>query len=314
MSSTTNDPTAAPITKDHVKDLYGTNAAEQKRLHAQHNICTAAFSNQLLVFPGAQDLLARPNLRILDNAGADGFSLTELRKQLKHPESADLISADIAPFPAETPSGAIKPGEGVRLVKQDFMQEWPSEWEGTFDLVLQRTCLSFHPTWSSAVAATRRLLRLLRPDGSGWIQLVDAAPPYGIVQPDDPPYAKFFKSIGRAPSPEDAANGIDPPIPTRLPQLLTEAVDAEGVELESLGEKRAQSKWGRCADSKEMEELGMLTVEQMVKTVEVMWEMHPQVRRVGPEEWEGLSGGVLRQVRETGFEIETAAVWGRRIR
>lgn len=129
------------------------------------------------MFPGAKDILARSNLRILDNAGADGFSLTELRKQLKHAESAELVSADIARFPRET--GEMGVGKGVSLVKQDFMEDWPSKWEGTFNLVLQRTCtsstrfplcsqltqqppgLSFHPTWSSAVAATRRVLRLL---------------------------------------------------------------------------------------------------------------------------------------------------------
>lgn len=130
------------MTKGHIVAFYGTNNAEQNRLHAQHTIGAAAFDNQLLVFPGAQGVLARPNLRILDNAGADGFSLMQLRRQLKHPESAELVSADIAPYPRETAEGEVGVGEGVRLVKQDFMEEWPREWEGQFDLVLQRTCTS----------------------------------------------------------------------------------------------------------------------------------------------------------------------------
>ncbi|KAL1639135.1 hypothetical protein SLS58_008222 [Diplodia intermedia] len=309
MSSTSKTPVADPMSKTVVAAFYSTNTAEQKRLHAQLIIGAAAFDNQLLVFPGAQDLLARPNLRILDNAGADGFSLTELRKQLKHPESAELVSADIAPFPGET--GEIGVGEGVRLVKQDFTEDWPSEWEGKFDLVLQRTCLSFHPTWSSAVATTRRLLRLLRP--GGWIQLVDGAPPYGPVRPAaDPPHAKFFKSIGRAPSPADAANGIDPPIPTRLPELLAEAAAAEGVVLENSGERREPSKWGKAADGEEMRDLGVQTVMGIVENVEKLWERYPQVRRVGPEEWERLTTDVLTELRVVGFEIEVAAVWGRR--
>ncbi|KAF9641731.1 putative methyltransferase protein [Lasiodiplodia theobromae] len=303
------------MTKGHIAAFYSTNNAEQKRLHAQHAIGAAAFDNQLLVFPGAQDVLARPNLRILDNAGADGFSLMELRRQLKHPESAELVSADIAPYPGETADGGeVGVGEGVRLVKQDFMEEWPREWEGRFDLVLQRTCLSFHPTWASAVAATRRLLRLLRP--GGWIQLVDGAPPYGPVDPAaDPPHARFFKSIGRAPSPADAANGIDPPIPHRLPQLLAEAAAAaeeEGVHLEDVGERRARSKWGAAAKGKEMQDLGVETVEGIVKNVEALWERYPQIRRVEPDEWTTLSADVMKQVREEGFEIDTAAVWGRR--
>lgn len=137
MSSKTENSTAGLMTKDRVVAFYGTKS-EQERLHAQHTIGITAFSNQLLVFPGAQDVLDRPNLRILDNAGADGFWLAELRKQIKHPESAELVAADVAPYPGET--GEIGVGQGIRLVKQDMTEEWPAEWDGRFDLVHQRAC------------------------------------------------------------------------------------------------------------------------------------------------------------------------------
>lgn len=72
---------------------------------------------------------------------------------------------------------------------------------------------------------------------SGYIQFVDGAPPYGLVlASDEYPHAQFFKSISRAPAPDDVANGIDIPIVIRLPQLLEEAVAAESVDLEDVGD------------------------------------------------------------------------------
>lgn len=172
------------------------------------------------------------------------------------------------------------------------------------------TGVLFHPTWSSAVAATGRLLRLLQP--GGYIQLIDGVPAHGPIQDSDSPNVKSFKSIIRASSSSDAANGIDPPIAHRLPELIAEAAAAEGIELEDVGHKKGVMKWGKGAGSPELELLGVKAVEDMVKNMEALWERRPEARRMGTEEWEKLRGEVLRQVRENGFEIVLNAVWGRR--
>lgn len=82
--------------------------------------------------------------------------------------------------------------------------------------------------------------------------------------------------------------------------------------MEDVGERRARSKWCMALDVMEMQDLGVQMIEGIVENVEKLWERYPQVRRVGPEEWERLSADVLREVREEGFEIETCAVRGRR--
>lgn len=83
--------------------------------------------------------------------------------------------------------------------------------------------------------------------------------------------------------------------------------------LEDVGARSAEARWGKGAESEELEQVGIGAIEELVRNMEALWERSPEVRRVGLGEWEELRGEVVREVRERGFGIAVAAVWGRRV-
>lgn len=101
-------------------------AAEARRLRMQGSLVVDALGGSLLLCPLDVEI---PDLRILDSATADGHFLTLVRDQLAHPESAELVGTDIAPFPP------LDLPDNITLEKQDVLQPWPQKWESYFDLV-----------------------------------------------------------------------------------------------------------------------------------------------------------------------------------
>ncbi|TFB01966.1 hypothetical protein CCMA1212_005740 [Trichoderma ghanense] len=121
-----------------------------------------------------QGSIAVDDLRILDNATADGHFLTLVRKQLHHPETAELVGTDIADFPP------LELPENITLAKQDVLKPWPDKWETYFDFVHQRTALSIAGDVDRAVGTIWRLIALLKP--GGWIQIVDTCLMLGEIK------------------------------------------------------------------------------------------------------------------------------------
>ncbi|EOD43072.1 putative methyltransferase protein [Neofusicoccum parvum UCRNP2] len=265
-------------------------SSEAKRLQSQHHLAVNAFGGQILC-PAD---LSKPSFRALDSCGADGFWLTELRRQLAHPDSATLIGTDISSYPTDAlPSN-------VSLIQHNMMDAYPEDWAGTFDLVHQRAAVAFHPTWETALEATRRQVALLKP--GAWIQLVDSVLPTGAVDPADPPSARFLKTMGNA----MPSMRLNTSIGTRLDDLLREAGGLEAVQT-----SRATVRLGRGAGSPLLEEMGYEELEKMGALVTMA------VEKLGygvftKEELQGLLGELREEARREGVELEWYAAWARK--
>ena len=155
------------------------NTSENHRLHVQHDLVVNAFGS-LTVCPID---LSKENLRVLDIGTADGHWLTEIRKQLEHPESATLIGTDVAPYPDTT--------ENVKI--HNFKTPFPDDWKNGFDLIQLRAVLSNVPD-DAAVDLLKRAIELLKP--GGYIQSIDSAVPSGELAGSENPSVRFFTTLG----------------------------------------------------------------------------------------------------------------------
>ena len=151
---------------------------ETTRLHAQHDLVVDALDGELLCPLNT----SQQGLRILDIGTADGWWLHCVRKKLAHPETAELIGTDIAPYPDAV--------ENVTI--HDFREAFPQEWQGRFDMIQLRAVMA--SAGSSALDVVSRALALLK--RGGHIQLVDSSMPSGELLDTDKPSIQFFKRVG----------------------------------------------------------------------------------------------------------------------
>lgn len=176
----------ASITENHrdPKDKYPgpRNTPEALRLHAQHDLACHALGGLILCLVDT----TRPRLQILDSDTSDGHLLSSLIPLLPNPETRTLIGTDIAPFPPpkDLPSNII-------LQKQNILEEWPKDWEETFDFVHQRAELSNARTFKIGVDVVKRLIGLTKK--GGYIQLVDGITLTGPICPPTSPQKNYSK-------------------------------------------------------------------------------------------------------------------------
>ncbi len=114
-----------------------------------------------------------------------GFWLVDFSSSL--PTQTSYVGTDIAPqlFPKHL-------GNQFTFAAQSVTEDWPPEWDGSFDLVHQRLVLG---TLSPAAAeeAVRRLVSLIQP--GGYIQLVEADMSADMVDAEKTPAQyKFAKT------------------------------------------------------------------------------------------------------------------------
>jgi SAM-dependent methyltransferase len=209
---------------------------ETERLRRQHNLVKGSFGG-LILCPAD---LSKPDLRVLDSGTADGYFLYDLRSELMHSSSAELIGTDIAEYP-----DIIGLPKNIKLYKQSILEDWPKEWEGTFDFVHQRACMSNAPTYEEGVKVLERLIKLVKP--GGWIQIVDGAMPIGTIEETDMPSMRIFKTIGNFLK----VVGMNPTAGKDAFDMLTRAGGLKAVD-----RKEVAAKLGRGAPSKELEATG----------------------------------------------------------
>lgn len=217
---------------------------ETERLRRQHNLVKGSFGS-LILCPVD---LSWPNLRVLDSATADGYFLLDLRSQLAHPESAELIGTDIGQYP-----DTIGFPENIMLYKQNILEDWPEEWEGTFDFVHQRACMTNAPTYEEGIKVVQRLIKLVKP--GGWIQIVDGAMPAQLIEESDTPSMKLFKAIGAF------LQGIGMNISAGK-QIFNMLQEAGG--LKALGRNDVIAMLGKGARTKELETKGYEEITGLV--------------------------------------------------
>lgn len=108
--------------------------------------------------------LTQSGLRILDSGCSNGRWLRDLENACA-PTTHEFIGTDAAPdaLPSEVP-------DNLQLSVQDICEPWPESWNGTFDLVHQRTVLvNVRKKPMKEVLAP--MAQLLKP--GGWIQLME---------------------------------------------------------------------------------------------------------------------------------------------
>ncbi|KIW99789.1 uncharacterized protein Z518_10717 [Rhinocladiella mackenziei CBS 650.93] len=188
------------------------NIPESARLKAQSDLITDV-AGGLILCPID---LAASSLRILDSGTGDGQFLAQLRSRLAHPDSATVVGTDVASSESGLPSF-------VEWHKQNINTEWPSEWQGTFDLVHQRNVLFVAGGFDRAVKAATRLAKLVKP--GGWIQIVEGHMPNAPISESDRPHIKMTEISGQFLN----LGGFDTAPSTRLPELLKESDELQSI-------------------------------------------------------------------------------------
>ena len=232
-----------------LEDIYPgeRSSKETARLRTQHNLVKGTFGG-LILCPVD---LSRPGVRILDSGTADGYFLYDLRSQLAHPDSAELIGTDIAGYP-----DTVRLPDNIKLYRQNILEDWPKEWEGTFDFVHQRACMTNAPTYEQGVKVMERLIKLLKP--GGWIQIVDGSMPGEPIEENDAPMLKIFKTIGAFLK----GAGMD----ISDTKNIFEMLEAAGG-LKAMGRRDVVAILGNGAPSKELENIGYEEITGLVVSV-----------------------------------------------
>lgn len=144
------------------------NESEKARLAYQHEILLDAMGGRAVLAPLD---FTKNRLRILDSGASNGRWLLDLRNaiQLNAQEKLqhEYIGTDIdsSLYPASPPPG-------ISFQNQSIRSPFPSEWQGTFDLVHQRLVMAAaQPPDCTIASVTASLAGLVRPDG--WLQLVE---------------------------------------------------------------------------------------------------------------------------------------------
>lgn len=264
---------------------------EIDRLHNQHKLVKSAFGG-LILCPVD---LSSPNVRILDSATADGYFLYDLRSQLVHPNAAELIGTDIADYP-----DMLGLPKNITLYKQNIFEDWPEDWEGTFDFVHQRACMANAPTFDGGVKVMERLIKLLKP--GGWIQIVDGAMPTDAIAESDAASLKIFKTIGAF------LQGIrlNPKPGKQIFEML-----GKGGVLEAIGRRNIAAKLGKGALSKDLENTGYKELEGLVEAVAPSLDEIPNPPMTTAE-FRELLPLALEEARTKGVEMDWYAAWGQR--
>ena len=258
------------------------NSTEVSRLHIQHDLVTATF-NGLILCPFDR---TRPNLRILDIGTGDGHWLSEVRKQLSHPDSATLVGTDIAPYPGATEN----------IVIHNFKTPFPPEWSGSFDLVQLRGVLANVSPGGDAVELLRRVLPLVKPDG--WIQVLDGTMPNGEVKGDGKASVRFFTMFGNWHNKQGLRNDKG--------YMVGEYLKATGGgQLEDLGSVHKDMLLGKGSAQ---EEKSFVWLEMMLGAAKVL----VQEGTLSAEEMQELEGAVLEEAKNEGVPFRWYAAWGRK--
>lgn len=255
---------------------------ETERLHLQHELVINAFGS-LVVCPVNLD---RENLRVLDVGTADGWWLEQLRKELKHPESAALIGTDIAPYP----------GIKENVISHNFKTPFPEEWKGSFDLIQLRAVLSNVPGKAS-VDLLRRVIGLLKP--SGYIQVVDGTLPSGELHASMKPSEEFFTRLGNFLK----SNGLSESQGQFAAELLRTAGEGLVDDLDSM-EKRLTLGKERSREETDFAWLrGMADVSGRAYLAKGL---------MNHDDFERLRLAVLEEARQDGIPWPWYAAWARR--
>jgi gliotoxin biosynthesis N-methyltransferase len=258
------------------------NTSENHRLHVQHDLVVNAFGS-LTVCPID---LSKENLRILDIGTADGHWLTELRKQLKHPESATLIGTDAAPYPDTTEN----------VIIHNFKTSFPDDWKNSFDLIQLRAVLANVPG-DAAVDLLKRATELLKP--GSYIQSIDGAMPNGELSGHEKPSLRFFTTLGNFLN----MNGLKSDQGANAGAVLKAA--GEG-KLEKVESSQCIMRLGKGASSA----MEATSYEWIRGTIAGAGEPLVKAGLMSSDEVDELRAAMLKEAKNEGITFPWYAAWG----
>lgn len=174
------------------------NHRENDRLNVQHEAVKALMGGELVRAPID---LGKSNIRVLDSGTAQANWLLDLSKST-HP-TAQLVGTDIAP--EQFPDEKALP-HGMSLQMQSIFDPWPSDWDGSFDLVHQRFVLAACESLEQAQEAVNQLASLAKP--GGWVEIHEGNMMVIQEGPGHEAMSRFrdlavgvWKSLGKMPDP-----------------------------------------------------------------------------------------------------------------
>ncbi|KAF2815274.1 S-adenosyl-L-methionine-dependent methyltransferase [Mytilinidion resinicola] len=252
----------------------------------------AANGNKLILAPID---LTKPHLHILDIGTYDGTFLVDLSNNFI-PSSArqtdSILGIDLfdAHFPAH-------PSEGMRFQIQNFLEPWPQELLGSFDLVHQRLMLA--GAGRNTRANLTQTLRLVKP--GGWIQLVEAE--QAIGPNDGPAMQQFLLLMG------ELFGFIG--VPMTYAHELAQWLEEEGFE--EVETRVVPIPYGCRQPDAELREKGYSSMSVGLQGKLKHTKMIPGgLKSLDAAELEMLAPRLIKEMEERGAEYVMRYAWGRK--
>ncbi|KAI1819431.1 S-adenosyl-L-methionine-dependent methyltransferase [Xylaria intraflava] len=262
------------------------NPEELERLQLGQEIISDCFGK--LVFAPVD--LGNPGLRVLDSATADGLWLRDLC------ESSPSSNRDAQTYIGTDITGIYFPKAGipgVQLYEQSITKAWPSEWNGTFDLVHQRMALPAAGK-DDVRGALQGLIGLVKP--GGWIQLVE---PDHSASPT-PAMQDFFKLLSDVFAFMGTSTGYAPQLHKWLAEEGLESVEERVFDVPLGKSSRNDALSKKSARMIELVMKGLVEVGRTVTTSLSSTELDTLIPRAQEE------------LAQTGDIFRLHCVWGRK--
>lgn len=220
-----------------------------------------------------------------------GIWLRDAREASKAERPNTWIGTDIEDgyFPANPP-------EDMSYFRQSMTEDWPKDWEKTFDLVHSRLAIP-NVGMTSLSDAVRRLIGLVKP--GGWIQLVEMEWDGWDLGPEG---AVFYNAVRDLISTASNGQGLD------LRELFIELF--KEAELENIGVKFFSTPFGARASERiraTSEKALFATVSAVSETTKMM----PPIS-VSREKLDAMPERILEEAKKDGFEYRFFVVWAQR--
>jgi len=193
------------------------NSREIQRLTDQHEWVKGNMHGRLIKAP----IDEKRCKRVLDSATADGYWLVDVMPDF--PKDTEFVGFDVAPSLFMPTS--LRPSN-VKLLTQNLIEPFPSDWDNSFDLVHQRFILPlFKEAEIENVMAS--LVATMKP--GAWIQLVEPDFSTPVSQPAD--QTKAFQMIHELTRVTMGDHAPGPKLASRLEKAGLEKVTTEIIDM-----------------------------------------------------------------------------------
>ncbi|KAI9877144.1 MAG: hypothetical protein M1830_004694 [Pleopsidium flavum] len=281
-------PTELPAVEDQNTYNGPRHDGEYDRLRTQHDMIKVAMGGKLVLAPID---FARPDLRILDSATADGYWLVDLASSVA--ETATLIGTDLDPqrFITDLP-------KNISLSTHSIFDTWPAPFQSSFDLVHQRFVLPICSDEAS-IDAVKKIFACVKQ--GGYIQLHDGDMEEIAQGPQHEAMMRFRDMMQKAWT--MLGYNLSPG-----PKLAGWLKDAGAVDIE---QTVLVNKCGPAAEDKVQGERGTFVMLALLDGIEVLAGNIPGFF-FSPEDFKILRADLAEELATVGNYWRTHVVWARK--